>query len=208
MLSKPHTNGPAIVKTALPWTPDQLSGDTVVLARQLLGAWLWVQTEAANAVVRIVETEAYTQEDPACHAYQRNHGRAAFLYGPPGTAYVYFIYGMHHCLNVVTEPVGRAGAVLIRAVDTVPEGGLFSGPTHGPSRLCKTLGITTATHNGVSLVTGQSPLTLLHPTASQALPANEPIVTTTRIGIRQAVDFPWRFYLANSPCVSVPAKRR
>jgi DNA-3-methyladenine glycosylase len=148
----------------------------------------------------IVETEAYTEDDPACHAYGRKEGRAKMLYESPGLAYVYLIYGIHHCLNVVTEAKGTAGAVLFRALEPVDSARVS---THGPGRLTKALGITTQAHNGIDLTNPASPYYLA---ASGSRPDPDEITTTTRIGISKAVDFPWRFYLTNSPYVSVRAK--
>lgn len=177
-----------------------LAQPTVPLARQLLGHTLWLNTlEAPGIWLRIVETEAYTADDPACHAYQKNTGRAAMLYQPPGTAYVYQIYGMYYCLNIITEPEGIAGAVLIRALEPLHHPEL---KTHGPGRLCKALGLNTGLHNGHSLLDLENAVVLV-----QGPPvAEEQVVTTTRIGLSKAVDFPWRFYERGNPWVSVRIK--
>jgi len=109
--------------------------DTVVVARDLLGRIL-VHGERRG---RIVETEAYVGEhDLACHASKGRTPRTAVMFGPPGRAYVYLIYGMHHCFNVVTEPEGHACAVLIRGLAPL-DGETLAG--HGPGRLCRALGI-------------------------------------------------------------------
>lgn len=109
--------------------------DTVVVARDLLGRTL-VHGERRG---RIVETEAYVGEhDLACHASKGRTPRTAVMFGPPGRAYVYLIYGMHHCFNVVTEAEGHASAVLIRGLAPL-EGETLVG--HGPGRLCRALGI-------------------------------------------------------------------
>lgn len=176
--------------------------DTVTVARCLLGHHLvcWDETLKDHIVCRIVETEAYTQNDPACHAYRGNKGRGATLYKSPGLSYVYFIYGMYHCLNVVTEPEGQAGAVLLRAVEPVynPTGRHLK--THGPGRLCKALNITKA-HNELPLTSQNQPLFL----AEGNPVADDNVIITTRIGISVAQDYPWRFYLKGNPWVSVPA---
>lgn len=175
--------------------------ETLIVARELLGHRLRVQSQEGKSphILRIVETEAYTQEDPACHAYGRTTGRAATLYLKPGLAYVYLIYGMYHCLNVTTEPEGRAGAVLFRALEPLLETELR---THGPGRLTKALNITRIAHNEIDLTHPDSPLTLL---PGDPIPDSH-IVQTTRIGISQGADFPWRFYIEDSPWVSVRAK--
>ena len=178
--------------------------DTVKAAKALLGSQFWWrpidEPKHPGLLFRIVETEAYTEEDPACHAYQTTKGRAANLYQRPGLAYIYLIYGMYHCLNIVTEPEGRAGAVLIRALEPVDKA--LEWKTHGPGRLCKALNITVATHNGLDLLDPSSPLQLK---LKQPL-MQKGIVTTTRIGISRAKDYPWRFYELANPYVSVIAK--
>jgi DNA-3-methyladenine glycosylase len=177
-----------MILPALP--PEYFARPTLTVAQDLLGCFLVVN----NQPFRIVETEAYTQEDPACHAFGRTTGRSALLYGSPGLAYVYLIYGMHHCLNVVTEAEGRAGAVLFRAVEPPAD---YTGPgTHGPGRLCKALGITKENLNGQPLT--QIGPVYLAPGTSVANPVCAP-----RVGIRQATDWLWRFYDPASRWVSV-----
>lgn len=153
---------------------------------------------------RIVEVEAYVgPDDPACHAYgHRRTERTEPLYGRPGTAYVYFTYGMHWCLNAVTEPKGFPAAVLIRALE--PLTGLDvmrrrrgkEPLCQGPARLCEALGVTGAL-NRVSLQ-GGGPLRILEGTPV----VKRDIMSGPRIGITQAIDWPLRFYLKNSPWVS------
>ena len=114
---------------------------TVEVARDLLGAVL----ECGGRRGRIVEVEAYLPEgDAAAHAFRGRTRRTEVLYGPPGHAYVYFIYGMYHCLNVVAEPEGTPGCVLIRAVE---------GCAAGPGRLTRAFGITLE-HNGLRFAAG------------------------------------------------------
>ncbi len=189
---------------------DFFRRDTVTVARELLGHHLVVQRfeearpsdESPESFkprrFRIVETEAYTQDDPACHAYQKREGRAKDLYGQPGFSYVYLIYGMYHCLNVVTEPEGTAGGVLFRAVEPLNED-LRGLKTHGPGRLTRALGITKREHHGLDLTQSHQPLVLAygHPIS------DDEVVSTTRIGIREAKDYPWRFYIKGHPRVSV-----
>lgn len=178
-----------------------LATDTLAAARRLLGCEFWWrpvdEPEHPGERFRIVETEAYTQDDPACHAYQKNKGRAANLYQRPGLAYVYLIYGMYHCLNVVSEPEGRAGAVLIRALE--PVNNHKEWRTHGPGRLCKALNLTVKSHNGLDLFSKDTPLRLL---PGEPLEESR-VVTTTRIGITKAVEAPWRFYERDNRWVSV-----
>jgi DNA-3-methyladenine glycosylase len=159
----------------------------------------------------IVETEAYGPGDPACHAYsQRTPGNQA-MFGPAGLSYVYLIYGMYHCFNVVTDADGVASGVLIRALqlDVVPKG--FSDVPEkkrsrlasGPGKLCKILEID-RTLNALPFGVGE-PLRLEH-RSSEFQEAIESgtinIVQTTRIGISQGMDLPWRWYLGNYPAVS------
>lgn len=150
------------------------------------------------AAGRIVETEAYLgTADPAAHAYRGVTPRTRVLFGPPGHAYVYLIYGMYHCLNVVAEADGTAGCVLIRAAEPVAN---LTGSASGPGRLTRALGIDLA-ENGCDLTRG--PVTIREPSASETW---EPFETgiSARIGIRQAADWPLRFYVRGNPHVSGP----
>jgi DNA-3-methyladenine glycosylase len=159
---------------------------------------------------RIVETESYHQEEPACHAFAGVTARTRTLYGPPGRAYVYFSYGMHALLNAVAEPEGVGAAVLIRALEPVdgidvmrarrglqPPEALCSGP----GKLTQALGIGLEL-NGSSLLDGAIEL-LARPAADR-----EPrVVVGERVGITKAVDLPWRFCDADSRHVSRPLPR-
>lgn len=155
---------------------------------------------------RIVETEAYVgPDDPACHGYRaRQTRRNAVLFDPPGTAYVYFTYGMHWCLNAVTEREGFPAAVLIRALEPltglaimrrrrrgVPDRELCSGP----AKLCQALGVS-GRENGLSLTRGR--IRIVSSPSRQRLA----IVVTPRIGITHAVDWPLRFVIEDSPWAS------
>jgi len=168
-----------------------LRQDTVTLARQLVGKTLAVQeNDSGFKTYTLVETEAYTADDPACHAYGTTaqtvgNKRSASLYKAPGTAYVYLIYDMYHCLNVVTEPEGIAGAVLFRGIRSNDSGEVILGP----GRLCKALGITKATHNHLDLCSPLSPLQLWD---TPSVPETY-IMATPRIGITQATDRLWHF---------------
>ena len=184
--------------------------DTVIVAKDLIGCLLWREHETSWRSWRIVETEAYTENDPACHAYGRKKGRAAMLYAEPGTAYVYLSYGMHYCLNVVTEPVNTAGAVLIRGLEPLPTSSHeVSSPkqtpnilrTDGPGRLTRALEITQELLNGKMLTEWSHGLYISKGNGPQGK-----IITTTRIGITKAPDFPWRFYELGNPWVSVRNK--
>ncbi|WP_116509957.1 DNA-3-methyladenine glycosylase [Micromonospora sp. B006] len=175
-------------------------------ARTLLG---W--TVSANGVaVRLTEVEAYagTGEDPASHAHRGPTPRNQVMFGPAGHVYVYFVFGMHWCANIVCGRDGEAAAVLLRAGEVVdgvetarerrpraPDRDL----ARGPARLVTALGIEREA-NGTSAIDGSGPL-LLTPPASPVDPAR--IVAGPRVGVAAAHDLPWRFWLADEPSVSV-----
>ena len=189
-----------------------------VVARALLGKLLVRRLPGAPEPLlgRIIETEAYFGEgDAAAHASSGRTARNAVLWGEPGYAYVYFIYGMHSCLNVACEPEGRAGCVLIRALEPVvgmEEMGRLRGLapdaapkllTGGPGRLCRALDITRAGQNGADLLDPQGALQLAEDSFEVGT-----VVVTPRIGIRKAADRPLRFLLAGNCYVSGPRQRR
>ena len=176
------------------------------VARDLLGAVLRCVTDDGTTSARVVETEAYTgPDDPACHAAAGLTRRTEHLFGAPGIAYVYFIYGMYWCVNAVTRERGHGSAVLIRAVEPIENIELMRARrprarrdfdlTNGPGKLCLAMGITGAL-NGTSLRRG--PLTL-H--AGSAVPDAD-VVVTPRIGITRAADWPLRYLVRNNPFVS------
>ena len=164
------------------------------MAPDLLGVQL-LRTLPTGEILRapIVEVEAYTEDDPACHAFRGITDRCRVMFGPPGFAYVYFIYGMYFCLNVVTENEGTPGAVLIRALG-IPGG-------DGPGKLCRLWDIDKS-QNGVDLLDPASELYLETGTKYGA----SHISITERIGINVAVERPWRFFVTDHPHVS--AKKR
>ena len=173
------------------------------LARALIGC---VVRHGATAG-RIVETESYHMEEPACHAFAGVTERTRTLFGEPGRAYVYFSYGVHSLLNAVAEPEGVGAAVLIRALEPVDGIELMrsrrgleraEGLCSGPGKLTQALGIGLAL-NGSSLVDG--PIELL----TREPGAREPhVVVGERVGISKAVELPWRFCDADSRHVSRP----
>jgi DNA-3-methyladenine glycosylase len=164
----------------------------------------------------IVETEAYAPDDPACHAYRRRTPRNAVMFGPAGFTYVYLIYGIYHCLNVVTDVDGLPSAVLIRAAQLQDwPGGIIpeKAASHpqkalgragaGPGKLCRVLGIDRS-HSSQLLEPGQ-PLWLEHrPLSVQAGIQQGTIALhqTTRIGLTQGADIPWRWYIKDAIAVS------
>ena len=175
---------------------------TVEVARGLLGKVL-VHGQTAG---RIVETEAYLGgDDLAAHSARGITARTRVIFGPPGHAYVYFIYGRYECLNLVAEPEGKPGCVLIRALEPLsgiktmqrrrPGAHRLKDLTSGPARLTLAMGITRA-HNGQDVTRGT-----LVVRESVGLPPFE-IRTTPRIGITKCADWPLRFIVAGSPFVS------
>jgi DNA-3-methyladenine glycosylase len=176
---------------------------TVEVARDLLGK-IVVHGETSG---KIVETEAYLGggADLAAHSARGITGRTRVLFGPPGHAYVYFIYGMYECLNLVAEPDGTPGGVLIRALEPVagieimqrrrPSARTVRDLTAGPGRLTLALGITRA-QNGVDVTHGS--LTVRTPRREEPFE----IEVTPRIGIRQCADWPLRFVVKGNPFVS------
>ena len=173
---------------------DWAEGDPLEVAPRLLGSVLTL----GGVSVRLTEVEAYAgPDDPGSHAFRGRTARNAVMFGPPGRLYIYFIYGMHHCANLVTGPDGSAGAVLLRAGEVVAgldvarqrrPGVRDRELARGPARLCRTLGIDLA-DNGV------------RPEIEQA---GEPVQISSgpRVGLRHAADRPWRFWVTGDPTVS------
>jgi DNA-3-methyladenine glycosylase len=191
--------------------------DTLALSQFLLGCELIHDSPAGRTAGIIVETEAYLWGDPACHAYRRQTKRNAAMFGPAGTLYVYLIYGMYYCVNVVSGPVGQGEAVLIRALqpteglDLMQERRQLNPKTllpqakkakaltekdlcNGPGKLVQAMGIRPE-HNTGSLSEG--PIRISTPVVSDF-----EMVTTTRIGITQGGDLPYRFYIRDNGYVS------
>ena len=170
----------------------------VAVAREALGKVLVWHGAAGRQAGRIVEVEAYDgPADAASHARSGPRGRAAVMFGPAGHAYVYLIYGLHHCLNLVTGPDGYPAAILIRALEPL-EG--LAGGTNGPGRLCRALGID-RTHNGLDLAGDRIYLE----DRGLAVP-DEAVVARPRIGIAFAgepwISQPWRWYERGNRWVS------
>jgi DNA-3-methyladenine glycosylase len=188
---------------------EVLRSDSVAVARRLLGSYLVRELDGQQLIVKIVETEAYHQTDPASHSYKGRTPRTDVMFGPAGHVYVYFTYGMHYCMNVVTGERGEGSAVLIRAVEPLQGEELMRANrrglagvqiTNGPAKLCQALKVDKAM-NGHDL--HLTPLQLI---LQPAVPATD-IITTTRIGISKAKDEPWRFYLKDNPYVSKAASK-
>lgn len=178
--------------------------DALVAAKGLLGYKLVYETPDGRISGYIVETEAYMQGDPASHSTKGRTSRTEPMFGTPGTIYVYFTYGMHYCMNIVTGEKDHGQAVLIRALQPVDgiEIMKLNRKTqsefkliNGPGKLCQALGIDKSL-SGSHIDNG--PLKLEK--GLEVVESN--IVTSTRIGIRRAVDMPWRFYIKDNPYVS------
>jgi DNA-3-methyladenine glycosylase len=180
--------------------------DTIEVARGLLGKVL-VHGETSG---KIVETEAYLGgDDLAAHSARGITNRTRVIFGPPGHAYVYFIYGMYECLNLVAEPDGQPGCVLIRALEPVagietmrrrrPAAHTLRDLTSGPGRLTLALGITRA-QNGVDVTRGT--LTVRASRGTLRTPELFEIEVTPRIGIRHCADWPLRYAIKGNPFVS------
>jgi DNA-3-methyladenine glycosylase len=185
-----------------------LNQPSVVVAPLLLGCVLEREIDGHLVRVKIVETEAYDQTDAASHSFNGQTPRTDIMFGEAGHLYVYFTYGMHYCCNVVTDNVGVGSAVLIRAVEPLegeehmqelrPRSGVDI--SNGPAKLCQALGVD-KTLNGHKLT--EAPFRLIPRSSLNP----KLIVQTTRIGISQAKDMPWRFYIADNPYVSKKPKR-
>jgi DNA-3-methyladenine glycosylase len=183
------------------------------VARDLLGTVV----VHAGVAVRVTEVEAYDGgDDPASHAYRGETPRNAVMFGPPGHLYVYFTYGMHFCMNLVCQPAGVASAVLLRAgevvdgIDVARERRLPAVDrdlARGPARLCKAMAVRRE-HNGIDVATAQAVMRIHRGTPVAAVAVR----SGPRVGIAQAAERPWRFWIADEPTVStykahVPRRR-
>lgn len=227
------TDGPSPATApcfGLAFPRDSLSGDTIRAARALLGARLVRDPDheaGARRVGRIVEVEAYAgPDDRASHARMGPTARNQVMFGPPGIAYVYLVYGMYHCLNVVTEAPSRPAALLVRAVEPVEGAEMMRvaraalrprrpGPgapvprpiaparlTAGPGLVAAAFGIDRR-HSGIDLCDPRSPLRLEPRPPGEALPD---VIATARIGVAYAgepwASVPWRFVVPGSLSLS------
>ena len=205
----------AYVRQAEPLSRAFFDRDPVIVGRELLGKLLIRREGRTLLAGRIVEDEAYLgEEDPAAHAYNGRTPRNLVLFGPPGHAYVYFIYGNHYCLNVSCMPEGFAGCILLRAMEPVfgigamaharglqllpePRAALLRLISSGPGRMSQALGITRNRDNGKDLTSRRSDLWI----ADDGF-RPEGVAITERIGITKAMDQPLRFMIAGNPYVS------
>lgn len=182
--------------------------DTLLVAKQLLGKFLYRKYKDHYLVGKIVETEAYKDNDPASHAYKGRTKRNEVMFWEGGYLYVYFTYGMHYCCNVVTEEEGKGCAVLIRAVEPIEglntmmklrnynsDSKIFN-LTNGPAKLCQAFNITKK-DNGKNLCDEE-----IFIVDSKRVIDNSQIGKSPRIGIKDGLEKKWRFYIKSSPWVS------
>ena len=179
---------------------------TLDVARFLLGKYLIRNLNGTELSGMIVETEAYHEKgDPSCHAYSGRTERNSVMFGPPGHLYVYFTYGMHYCMNVVTEKQDTAAAVLIRAVQPVSgiermkslRGGKFTVENfcNGPAKLCQAFSVD-KNLNGISLLEDT-----IYISEGENIP-DTMVQKSTRVGISKGIDLPWRFFIRENKYVS------
>jgi DNA-3-methyladenine glycosylase len=190
-----------------------------LVSPRLLGKLLVARTQQGSVLAgRIVEVEAYLgphndPPDPAAHTHRGPTPRNLVLFGPPGYAYLYSIYGKYFCANISCEREGLGAGILLRALDPVigvaemarnrglDEGAPMRMIASGPSRLCLALGLTRPLHNGLDVTSARSPLQV----RDDGFPEPD-VLITPRIGIRHAVDWPLRFALRGHGCVSGPKR--
>jgi DNA-3-methyladenine glycosylase len=203
-------------RLSAPLDRERLSGPVLEVARDLLGAVLEADSPQGTVAVALSEVEAYAGPvDPASHAFRGRTPRTAVMFGPPGFLYVYFVYGMHWCCNVVCGPDGEASAVLLRAGRVVagedvsrsrrPAARTAAELARGPARLASALGVTGP----------DSGTDLLDPAARIRLRAGRPVPDAAvrrgpRVGVAVAAEVPWRLWIGGDPSVSPyrPGTRR
>jgi len=172
--------------------------DTILVAQELLGKWLVHRADSFERIGKIVEVEAYLGEhDLAAHSSKGRTERTKIMFGPPGHAYVYLIYGVHHCMNVVTEREGHASAVLLRAIEPVKN---LAGRTQGPGLLCRAMHIDRRL-NAHDLLSDD--FFIAQPEAAEKIS----IVKRPRIGVDYAKHWAkrqLRFYIKGNAFVSRP----
>ena len=186
--------------------------DPLEVAPDLLGRILVHATDAGTVAVRLTEVEAYAgRDDPASHAFRGATPRTAVMFGPPGFLYVYFVYGMHWCANLVTGDDGEASAVLLRAGEVVgglplamarrPAARTSHQPARGPAALTKVLAIS-GVDSGSDLCATESAIRLHAGPGSAPRPSARRVATGPRVGVIAAAERPWRFWLPSEPSVS------
>ena len=203
----------ALLSGTRPVPPVFFARATTTVAQDLLGTILIHETTAGLLAGKIVEVEAYLGDrDPAAHSYRGMTERTRVLFGPPGHAYVYLNYGIHECLNFVTEPSGRPGCVLIRALEPLlgleqmrrrrPKASDDRDLASGPGKLTQAMGISRAAHYGVDITKGA--LRVRRQRRRESLETG----ASPRIGISAARDLPLRFFVRGNQHVSRAKFRR
>lgn len=201
--NNPAFKGQSSIQKAILSTSFYLR-DTCQVAMELLGKIIVHNSEEGLTAGMVVETEAYLQGDPSCHAYRGITPRNQVMFGPPGHVYIYFTYGMHYCFNVVTAAEGIGDAVLIRALEPLEGLDLMSKRRDrssvldfcsGPAKLVQAMGLVSELY-GHDLT--REPLTI-HTGIDVE---KEQIIVTNRIGIKLAQDLPLRFYIKDNQFVS------
>ncbi|MFQ5453279.1 MAG: DNA-3-methyladenine glycosylase [Candidatus Zixiibacteriota bacterium] len=177
---------------------------TLEIAKDIIGKYIVFDSLVGKLSAKIVEVEAYIgRDDPACHAFRGQTKRNAIMFGKPGFTYIYFIYGMYHCLNFVTEKEGSPAAILLRAAEPYEGVELMKGYSKeknnlrllsGPGKFCHSFGLTRA-QNGLDLT---GPTIYLE----DRLIITKNIRQTQRIGIKQGKERLWRFYDSGSKALS------
>jgi DNA-3-methyladenine glycosylase len=184
--------------------------DTLTVARKLLGCFLVHKEGQGTTIGRIVEDEAYLEQDQAAHSYSGKTERNRVMFGPAGHAYVFFIYGMYYCVNAVTGGEGEGEAVLIRALEPVQGIRLMQARRKtdqlaslcsGPGKLAQALHIT-GEENGLSLTESSLQIWSADSIAGYEPTKEDEIVQTTRIGISKSGDLPFRFYIKGNRFIS------
>jgi DNA-3-methyladenine glycosylase len=189
--------------------PAFFKNSTLKIAQALLGKYLFSQKDDAKVLGKIVETEAYLANDPGSHSSHGPTLRNKTMFGKAGVAYIYLIYGMYYCFNVVTARKGKGEAVLIRAVEPILGIKKMSQRRNtknvknlcsGPAKLSMALGITKE-DDGKYLLLKKSSLQLLKKVGEEKI-IKENVIKTKRIGLNKGKDFPYRFYIKDNPFIS------
>lgn len=187
-------------------TKSFFDDDTVSVAKNLLGCYVETEVDGKRCVGKIVETEAYLFDDPATHSFKGKTSRNAMMFEEAGRVYVYFIYGMYYCVNIVTNKKHVGEAVLIRALEPVEGIGIMKKRRKkdkekdlcsGPAKLVISMGITKS-HNGESIFDKHSPIKVFGKDKTEVFK----IVATTRIGIVEENAKPHRFYIKGNEFIS------
>jgi DNA-3-methyladenine glycosylase len=199
----------------VPLSREFYSPSAKIVAPRLLGHYLLRRSPQGLVGGPIVETEAYITNDPGCHAYVGPTNRNRAMFGPPGRAYVYLIYGFYHCFNAVCRPQHTGEAVLIRAIEAEFNIDWMrsnrpvekdSALTSGPGKLCVALDIDRQLDTADLCDPNSDVFIAENREANSFRRRIGPRITTTRIGLTQAADWPLRFYLAKSAFVSRKVK--